>query len=92
MANDDLLFGTVDTWLIHKFTSKKLYVTDITNASATGIFDPYVNQWSGVVQFLTNLPLNILPQVVANDFDFGKTEERIFGVSIPIKCVVSKLF
>ncbi|XP_015836816.1 putative glycerol kinase 5 isoform X2 [Tribolium castaneum] len=82
-------FGTIDTWLLHKLTKNKLHVTDISNASATGFFDPFVFEWGSWAKVILGIPMEILPQVVPNDYDFGSTEEKIFGVSIPIRCIMA---
>lgn len=82
------MFGTLETWLLYKFSKSKLHITDISNASATGFYDPFVCQWGGWAAAL-GIPLEILPEVVDNNFDFGGTDEEILGVSIPIKCVVN---
>lgn len=89
IEENDILFGTVDTWLLYKLSGGKIHVTDVSNASGTGLFDPYANQWGGIIKFLIDIPVQILPKVVPCDYDFGSTEEDIFGVRIPIKCVVS---
>lgn len=89
MQENDVLFGTVDTWLLHKFTGGKLHVTDISNASGTGMFDPYVNKWGGLIKYFTNIPFDILPEIVSNDFDYGTMDSTVLGYALPIKCVVS---
>lgn len=61
---------------------------DITNAAATGLYDPFVKQWGIWAVDVLKIPTAILPEIVANDFDFGKTEFGIFGAAIPIKCMV----
>lgn len=91
VETDNALFGTIDTWLVYKFTAGKHHVTDITNASATGLYDPYVRQWGIWAVNVLKIPISILPQIVENDYDFGKTEQSIFGTEIPIKCMVNVL-
>lgn len=83
------MFGTVDTWLIHKFTSGSKYITDITNASATGFYNPFILNWASWTKHVLNFPLDILPEVVDNDYNFGTIDKRIFGSRIALKCVVS---
>lgn len=87
--NNNAMFGTLETWLIYKLTDGKTYVTDATNASATGFFDPYVHEWSSWAVNLFKFPKHIFPQVVNNDYDFGSISERYFGYPIRIECVVS---
>ncbi|XP_017781360.1 PREDICTED: putative glycerol kinase 5 [Nicrophorus vespilloides] len=86
---NNVMFGTLDTWLLYKFTSGRTYATDYTNASATGFFDPFVLDWSSWAHTILKLPKNILPPIVNNDYDIGSTSEHIFGASIPIKCVIA---
>lgn len=89
VQDKNAMFGTIDTWLIYKFTLGKMHVTDVTNASATGFFDPFVLSWSAWASIILSIPFEILPKVVDNDHSFGFTETNIFGVSIPIKCIIS---
>lgn len=89
--SNNALFGTIDTWLIYKFTAGNHHVIDITNASATGLYDPFVKQWGIWAVDVLKIPTSILPEIVANDFDFGKTELEIFGAEIPIKCMVRQI-
>lgn len=88
VQNKNALFGTVDSWLIYKFTSGRLHVTDVSNASATGFFDPFISSWAAWAKIALKIPFEILPEVVDNDYPFGSTDVNIFGASIPIHCVV----
>ncbi|XP_072388160.1 glycerol kinase 5 isoform X1 [Diabrotica undecimpunctata] len=88
LRNKNLMFGTVDTWLIYKLTGGLSYVTDVTNASSTGFYDPFTLDW-GIVAKSLGIPTHFLPKVVANDYDFGETDESILGVPIRIKCVMA---
>ncbi|XP_066245713.1 putative glycerol kinase 5 [Euwallacea similis] len=88
LNSQNLQFGTIDTWLVHKLTRGKSYVTDISNASATGLYDPFSLCWSIIPKYF-NIPLSILPPIVDNDFDFGETWGDIFGVPIKIGTVMS---
>lgn len=83
------MFGTVDTWLLHKFSGGKKYAIDVTNASASALFDPFIMRWSSIMLNLLKIPLEMLPEIVDNDYDFGSTLPEIFGTSIPIKAIVS---
>ncbi|KAL1513084.1 hypothetical protein ABEB36_002555 [Hypothenemus hampei] len=89
LNEDNLQFGTVDTWLLYQLTGGRTYVTDISNASATGLYDPFDNCWSFLNTYF-NIPLNILPPVVNNiDFDFGETVNALFQVPIKIGALIS---
>jgi len=78
----NLLFGTVDTWLLWNLTEKKSHLTDITNASRTMLFDLSKEKWSNHLLKLFKLPDSILPEVVENTYNFGST--KIFGSPISI--------
>ncbi|XP_004603263.2 putative glycerol kinase 5 [Sorex araneus] len=82
-------FGTVDTWLLHKLTKGAVFATDFSNASTTGLFDPYEMRWSGFVTSLLSIPLSLLPPVRDTSHNFGSVDEEILGVSIPIVALVA---
>ncbi len=82
LKNDNLLFGTIDTWLLWKLTKGKSHLTDISNASRTMIYDSQKEKWSDEILKILNIPKKILPTVVENAFDFGST--KLFGNKIPI--------
>lgn len=85
-------FGTIDSWLIYKLTNGRVHVTDISNASATGMYDPFLCSWSDLMNLVFKIPSSILPKVVDNVAkEFGSTHSKIFGVEIPIVCSVSKV-
>lgn len=84
MNDGNVLFGGIDSWLLYKFTGK--HVTDISSASATGIFDPFIKCWSSSMINLLKLPHDIFPQVVETSGNFGSTPKDLFGVEIPILC------
>jgi len=79
-----LCFGTVDTWLIWKLTKGKTFVTDVSNASRTMLFNIKTLQWDTELLDLFEIPLNILPEVRESSEVYGVTEKSIFGVEIPI--------
>jgi glycerol kinase len=83
-----LLFGTVDTWLVWKYTAGKVHATDFSNVSATGMFDPFGMKWSSQLLKPFGLPGGLkLPEIRETSGDFGVTE--LFGGPIPIKSVVA---
>ena len=82
LKQNNLLFGTIDTWLIWNLTEKNSHLTDITNASRTMIYDPRKEEWSTKLLNLFNIPINILPKVVENSYSFGST--KFFGKPISI--------
>ena len=79
---DNILFGTIDTWLLWKLTEGRSHFTDITNASRTMIYDAKKEEWSKELLKLFNIKKNILPEVKENVFNFGST--KLFGNSITI--------
>ncbi|MFP4546867.1 MAG: glycerol kinase GlpK [Fidelibacterota bacterium] len=60
---DDLLFGTIDTWLIWKLTGGQIHATDYTNASRTMIYNIHKKEWDADICDIMNIPLNLLPEV-----------------------------
>ena len=82
IQNNNLLFGTIDTWLLWNLTEGRSHLTDITNASRTLLFDAQKNQWSKELLKILKIPKSILPRVVDNVYDFGKT--KLFGESVTI--------
>jgi len=80
----ELLFGTVDSWLLWNFTKGKTHATDATNASRTLLFNIKTQQWDDELLALLNVPKEILPEVLDCAADFGKTDASWFGSPIPI--------
>jgi glycerol kinase len=78
----DLLFGTIDTFLIWKLTEGKSHKTDITNASRTMLFNIEEEKWDHELLDLFEIPSNILPEVCENVSDFGST--KILGGPVNI--------
>ena len=78
----ELLFGTIDSYLIWKMTHGASHVTDATNAARTMMYDIVKGQWDPEICDLLNVPLGMLPTVCDCAADFGST--RIFGGEIPI--------
>lgn len=79
---NNLLFGTIDTWLLWNLTEKESHITDITNASRTMLYDSKKEEWSTELLKILDIPKNILPEVVSNTYDFGTT--NLFGGPIHI--------
>ncbi|MDA9623887.1 glycerol kinase GlpK [Pelagibacteraceae bacterium] len=88
MQKDELLFGTIDTFLIWKLTKSQVHATDATNASRTMLYNIGTNKWDDGILKLFKIKKNILPQVKNCSDDFGATHSSITGVSIPINGVV----
>jgi len=69
----DLLFGTVDTWLVWKMTQGRVHVTDYTNASRTMLFNINTFEWDQQLLDLFNIPASMMPEVKASSSHFGET-------------------
>ncbi|XP_043330147.1 putative glycerol kinase 5 isoform X2 [Cervus canadensis] len=89
VEEENCCFGTVDTWLLHKLTKGSEFATDFSNASTTGLFDPYEMCWSKIITSLLSIPLSLLPPVKDTSHNFGSVDEEIFGVPIPIVALVA---
>lgn len=80
----DLLFGTIDTWLIWNLTKGKIHVTDYTNASRTMLFNIHELKWDEELLKLFDIPKSMLPEVKPSSCVYGETDDILFGTSIPI--------
>ena len=80
----DLLFGTVDTWLIWKLTGGRVHVTDYSNASRTMLFNIHSLQWDDDLLRELNIPRCMLPEVRPSSELYGTTDAALFGAPIPI--------
>jgi len=80
----ELLFGTVDTYLIWKLTGGAVHATDATNASRTMLYDIVEGAWSEELCALFDVPMSMLPEVRDCNADFGVTRADLFGREIPI--------
>ena len=81
-----LMFGTVDTWLLYKLTKHKEHITDVTNASRTMMFNIHTLSWDTKILEALNIPENILPKVADSSMVYGHTD--LMGVNIPIASLV----
>lgn len=80
----ELLFGTVDTWLIWNLTKGEVHVTDYTNASRTMLFDIHRKQWDRELLDYLGIPASMMPQVKPSSCIYGYTNEKLMGGRIPI--------
>jgi len=83
-AAGQLAFGTIDSYLIWKLTGGRLHITDVSNASRTMLYDIHKKWWSTTITGRLDIPMAMLPQVVASSMVYGETEADIFGAAIPI--------
>lgn len=81
----ELLFGTIDTWLVWKLTEGKCHITDYSNASRTLMFNIRTLQWDDKMLEALNIPKSMLPEVKNSSEVYGETEASLLGgKSIPI--------
>ncbi len=80
----ELLFGTVDSFLIWKLTGGAVHATDATNAARTMLYDIRKGRWSKTICDLLGIPLQMLPEVKDCAADFGSVQPAWFGCAIPI--------
>lgn len=80
----DLIFGTVDTWLIWNLTKGKVHVTDYTNASRTMLYDIYNLCWDKEILDYFQIPESMLPEVKPSSHIYGYTDSSVLGGEIPI--------
>ena len=80
----DILFGTVDTWLIWRLTGGRSHVTDYSNASRTLLFNIHTLEWDDELLGILNIPKAMLPEVRSSSEVYGHTAAEWFGEPIPI--------
>lgn len=80
----DLLFGTVDSWLLWKLTGGKVHATDVTNASRTLLMDLQTLAWDDQLLQILRIPKNMLPEIKPCCYHFGDTDSSLLGSSVPI--------
>jgi len=80
----EVLFGTVDSWLIWNLTKGKAHVIDYSNASRTMIFNIHNLDWDMEILGELNIPKAILPTPLPSSYIYGTTDKEIFGMEIPI--------
>ncbi len=82
--NNELCFGTVDTWLVWKLTNGDKFITDVSNASRTMLFNIHDLDWNQGLLDLFDIPRSILPEVRESSKIYGETSKSIFNKRIPI--------
>ena len=83
-ARGDVLFGTIDTFLLWRLTGGKVHVTDVSNASRTLLFNIHTLQWDDELLKLLDVPRAMLPEVKSSSEVYGHTDPSLFGAAIPI--------
>ena len=83
-ARGEVLFGTIDSFLIWRLTGGKVHVTDVSNASRTLLFNIHTMQWDDELLKLLDVPREMLPEVKSSSEVYGHTDPKWFGAAIPI--------
>ncbi|MGM8212582.1 glycerol kinase GlpK [Virgibacillus sp. W0430] len=84
-TNGDLLFGTMDTWIVHQLTGKELHITDYSNASRTLMYNIHTLEWDEELLHILDIPQSMLPEVRPSSEVYGTTDESFFsGHELPI--------
>ncbi len=78
----ELLFGTVDSWLIYRMTQGKVHATDVSNASRTMLFNIHSLKWDKELCEMFEVPLSMLPKVYPSSYDFGEASFFAKGIHI----------
>lgn len=80
----DILFGTIDTWLVWNLTGGRLHITDYSNASRTMIYNIKELKWDETILSALNIPSSVLPDVRQSSELYGETNKEVFSIEIPI--------
>lgn len=81
----ELLFGTIDTWVLWKLTGGRVHATDYTNASRTMLYNIHDLKWDEEILKLLNIPASLLPEVHPSSYTYGYTAGfTFFGIQVPI--------
>ena len=83
-AKGEILFGTVDSYLIWKLTGGRVHVTDVSNASRTMLFNIHTLDWDDELLAILDVPRSMLPAVKDSSEVYGETDEELLGGAIPI--------
>ena len=80
----ELAFGTVDTWLLFKLTGGEVFVTDVSNASRTMMFNIRTLSWDDEILDILNVPRAVLPAIKSSSEVYGETAAEVLGTPVPI--------
>lgn len=83
-ARGELLFGTIDSWLIYRLTGGRVHATDPSNASRTMLFNIHTMEWDNDLLALFGVPRSMCPVVLPSSGIFGESDAALFGAPIPI--------
>lgn len=80
----ELLFGTLDSWLLYRLTGGAVHATDTSNAAATSLYNPFDLKWNPIFCTLFSIPMNMLPEVRDTAAPYGYTDPVHFGAPLPV--------
>lgn len=80
----EILFGTIDSWLLWKLTNGKVHATDVSNASRTLLYNIHTLQWDDELLKLLNIPASVLPEVRSSSEIYGHTQHILTAANIPV--------
>ncbi|XP_058832742.1 putative glycerol kinase 5 [Topomyia yanbarensis] len=95
VKNGNVLYGTIDSWLLYRLrqgtdrTRFVEHISDVTNCTASGFYDPFGQEWAGWALNLFSIKKELLPKAVDNSYDFGYVHESLFGSRIKIGASIS---
>ena len=84
----ELLFGTIDSFLLWRLSNNEVHSTDATNACRTLLYNIHDGCWDDDLLELFDIPKSLLPKVYDNAANFGNVHDSIFGAEIPISCLI----
>ena len=84
----DILFGTIDSWLLWKLTGGEVHATDPSNASRSMCYNIHRHEWDKKICTKMGIPLSIFPEVKNSADSFGESQKNLLGARIPIKAIL----
>ncbi len=89
---DNVLYGTIETWLLWHLSKEKAHATDVTCASSTGMYDMYHRKWSPLLGALLSIPTKLFPKVCDTCHLFGHLRPEILDLDyeVPITAIVTE--
>ena len=88
VSSNKLAVGTIDSFLLYKFTNGNSFYTDATNASRTSLYNIKKCQWDNDLLKIYEIPISILPKVKNNIDNFGYSNKKILGIELPINAMI----
>ena len=86
--NDEICFGTVDSFLLWKLTGGKVHATDATNASRTSLYNIESLEWDNELLKIFDVPISLMPVVMDSNSHFGDISKDIINVELPILSIL----